>query len=187
MCIPSLMAAAFLPTSRWGGWVAVGGGGKAAKEGKSPFMAKIQPFIRRLSASQTSELFFTWNKRCGILYVDAKKCFKKLKLAYFLPSYDLFSEVWFFYFSLSLESCSSASSEAILNFLKDLKSPVHALFTMYYNKFSFNQVFRSKKPCGFAYSADFRWFLCVSYRSWWGGAVAIAAFPPPPRRPRPPP
>jgi hypothetical protein len=37
--------------------VAVGGGGKAAKQGKSPFTAKIQPFIRRLSASQTSELF----------------------------------------------------------------------------------------------------------------------------------
>jgi hypothetical protein len=59
MYVPSLTAAAFLPTSRWGGggWAAVGVGGKAAKEGKSPFTAKIQLFIRRLSASQTSELF----------------------------------------------------------------------------------------------------------------------------------
>jgi hypothetical protein len=40
-----------------GGLVAVGGGGKAAKQGKGPFTAKIRPFIRRLSASQTSELF----------------------------------------------------------------------------------------------------------------------------------
>jgi hypothetical protein len=30
MCIPSLTAAAFSPTSRWGGWVAVGGGGWGA-------------------------------------------------------------------------------------------------------------------------------------------------------------
>jgi hypothetical protein len=37
--------------------VAVGGEGKAAQQGKSPFTAKIQPFIRRLLASQTSELF----------------------------------------------------------------------------------------------------------------------------------
>jgi hypothetical protein len=30
---------------------------KAAKQGKRPFTAKMQPFIRRLSASQTSEHF----------------------------------------------------------------------------------------------------------------------------------
>jgi hypothetical protein len=48
----------------------------------------------------------------------------------------------------------------------------------YYDKFSFNQVFRSKMPCGFAYRADFLRFLCVSHRYWWGGAVAIATFPP---------
>jgi hypothetical protein len=40
-----------------GGWVAVGGGGKAAEQGKSLFMAKIRPFICRLSASQSSEHF----------------------------------------------------------------------------------------------------------------------------------
>jgi hypothetical protein len=57
MYIPSLTAAAFSPISRWGGWVAVGGGEKAAKQGESQFMAKMQPFIRRLSASQTSEQF----------------------------------------------------------------------------------------------------------------------------------
>jgi hypothetical protein len=57
MYIPSLTAATFSPTSRWGGWGAVGGGGKAAKQGKSPFAAKIRPFICRLSASQTSEHF----------------------------------------------------------------------------------------------------------------------------------
>ncbi len=34
-----------------------GGGGKAAKQDISPFMAKIRPFICRLSASQTSEHF----------------------------------------------------------------------------------------------------------------------------------
>jgi hypothetical protein len=77
MRIPSLMAAAFLPTCRWGGWVAVGvgGGGEAAKQGKSLFTEKTRPFIRRLSASQTSEHFLPKkNKRCSILYVDAKKC-----------------------------------------------------------------------------------------------------------------
>jgi hypothetical protein len=93
----------------------------------------------------------------------------------YLVKYD------FFYFSQSLESCSSASHEAILNFSKDLQSPVHALFTIYYDKF--NQVFRSKKPCSFTYGADLRWFLCVSHRSWWGGAVAIATFPSPPAAP----
>ncbi len=40
-----------------GGWVAVGGRGKAAKQGKSPFTAKIRPFIHQLLASQTSEHF----------------------------------------------------------------------------------------------------------------------------------
>jgi hypothetical protein len=42
----------------------------------------------------------------------------------YLAKYD------FFYFSRSLESCGSASSEAILNFSKDLESPVHVLFTI---------------------------------------------------------
>jgi hypothetical protein len=73
MCIPSLTAAAFSPTSRWEGWVAVGGWGKAAKQGKSPFTAKIRPFIRRLSASQTFELFLP----------ETKDVAKKLKSAYF--------------------------------------------------------------------------------------------------------
>jgi hypothetical protein len=91
----------------------------------------------------------------------------------------------FFYFSRSLESCNSASSEAILNFSTDLKSPVHSLFTIYYDKSSFNQVFRSKKSCGLAYRADFHWFLCVSHRSWCGGPVAKATFPPPPAAPAP--
>ncbi len=59
-----------------GGWVAVGGGGKAAKQGESPFTAKMQPFIRRLSASQTSENFLLYIKRCSILNVEAKKCKK---------------------------------------------------------------------------------------------------------------
>ncbi len=40
-----------------GGGGGSGGWGEAAKQGKSPFTAKIQPFIRRLSASQTSEFF----------------------------------------------------------------------------------------------------------------------------------
>ncbi len=66
-----------------------------------------------------------------------------------------------------------------------MKSPVHALFTIFYDKFSFNQVFRSKTPCGFAYRADFCRFLCASHRSWWGGTVAIAAFSPPPAAPAP--
>ncbi len=62
MYIPSFTAATFSPTSRWGGWVAVGGGGKAAKQGKSPFTAKIRPFICRLSASQASEHFLPYTK-----------------------------------------------------------------------------------------------------------------------------
>jgi hypothetical protein len=133
MYVPSLTATAFLPTSRWGGggWVAVGGGGKAAKQGKGPFTAKIRPKNTAVYSSIVglTDLwaFFAWTKRCGILYVDFKK-FKKLKSASFWPSYDLFSEGWFCDFSWSLESCGSASSEAILNFSKDLKSPVHALF-----------------------------------------------------------
>jgi hypothetical protein len=35
----------------------VGGGGKAAKQGKSLFTAKMQLFIRRLSTSQTLSIF----------------------------------------------------------------------------------------------------------------------------------
>jgi hypothetical protein len=46
-----------LPSSRWEGWVAVGGGGKAAKQGENPFAAKMRPFICRLLASQAFELF----------------------------------------------------------------------------------------------------------------------------------
>jgi hypothetical protein len=57
MCLPSLMAAAFLPSSRWEGWVAVGGGGKAAKQGENPFTVKMRPFICGLSASQAFEYF----------------------------------------------------------------------------------------------------------------------------------
>ncbi len=53
----------------------MGGGEKAAKQGKSPLTTKMQPFIRRLSAL---------NKRCRILNVDAKKC-KKYKIR---PSFD---------------------------------------------------------------------------------------------------
>jgi hypothetical protein len=79
MCTPSLTATAFSPTSKRGGWVAVGGGGKAAKQGENLFMAKMRPFICRLSASQTSEHFLPLNKRCRILNVDAKKCTKKFK------------------------------------------------------------------------------------------------------------
>ncbi len=104
----------------------------------------------------------------------------KNKIGLVWPSYDLFSEVWFCDFSQSLESCSSASSEAILNFSKDLKSPVHALFTIFYEKFSFNQVFRSKMPCSFTYHADFCRFLCASHRSWWGGDSSYSSFPPTP-------
>jgi hypothetical protein len=53
------MPAAFSPTPRWGGWVAVGGGGKAAKQGESHFMAKMRLFLRRLLTSQTSEHFLS--------------------------------------------------------------------------------------------------------------------------------
>ncbi len=110
-----------------------------------------------------------------------------MKSAKFWPSYDLFSEVWFCDFGRSLERCNSACSEAIFNFLKDLKSPVHALFTIHYDKFGFNQVFRSKTPCGFAYRADFCRFLCVWHRSWWGGGSSYSSFPPTPGRILPPP
>jgi hypothetical protein len=65
MSIPSLMAAAFSPTSRWGGWVAMGGGGKAAKQGENPFTAKTRPFICRLPALQTSEHFLPFTKDVG--------------------------------------------------------------------------------------------------------------------------
>jgi hypothetical protein len=34
-----------------------GGWGKAAKQGKTPITTKMQPFIRQLSASQTSQHF----------------------------------------------------------------------------------------------------------------------------------
>ncbi len=65
MCIPYLTAPAFSPTFRWGGWVAVGGGGKAAKQGENPFTAKMRPFICRLSASQASEHFLPETKVVG--------------------------------------------------------------------------------------------------------------------------
>jgi hypothetical protein len=55
----------FRPHPGGGGWVAVGGGGKAAIQGKSPFTAKIRPFICRLSASQTSEHFLPEIKNVG--------------------------------------------------------------------------------------------------------------------------
>ncbi len=46
------------------------------------------------------------------------------------------------------------------------------LFVHYFiKKFSFNQGFRSKTPCGFTYRADFCW---------------LAAFPPPPTATQPP-
>jgi hypothetical protein len=52
----------FRPHPGGGGWVAVGGGGKAAKQGESPFTAKMQPFIRLLLASQTSVHFLPQGK-----------------------------------------------------------------------------------------------------------------------------
>ncbi len=42
-------------------------------------------------------------------------------------------------------------------------------FQTFSYKFSFNQVFRSKKPCDCVYRTDFCPFLCVSHRSQWGG------------------
>jgi hypothetical protein len=65
MCIPSLTAAAFSPTSRWGGWVAVGDGRKAAKQGENPFTAKVRLFICRFSVSQASEHFLPETKVVG--------------------------------------------------------------------------------------------------------------------------
>jgi hypothetical protein len=62
MYIPSLTVASFLPTCRWGGWVAEGFGGKAAKQVKSPFTAKTRRFICQLSASQTSKHFLPKTK-----------------------------------------------------------------------------------------------------------------------------
>ncbi len=109
--------------------------------------------------------------------------FWKLKSALFWPIYDQFMEVWCCDFSWSLESRGSASSEAILNFSKDLKSPVHALFTLYYDKFSINQVFWSKTPCGCAYCSDFCQFLCVTQTFVAEGGSSIPAFPPPPATP----
>jgi hypothetical protein len=97
----------------------------------------------------------------------------------YLAKYD------FFYFSRSLESCSSAFSEPILNFSQDLKSPVHALFAIYYDKFSLNQVFRAKKPCGFAYRADFAG-SCVCHTDLGGGDSSYSSFPPTPGGTRPP-
>ncbi len=114
----------------------------------------MRPFIRWLSASEKSSNFLPEIKDVVFCLLIIKSI-KKLKSARFWPSYDLFSEVWFSDFSISLGSCSSASSEAILKFSKDLESPVHSLFAIYKNKFSFNEVFRSKTPCGFAYRADF--------------------------------
>ncbi len=99
------------------------GWGKAAestKQGKNPFMAKMQLFIVGLTDLWA---VFTCNKRCIILYVFSKKCKLKLKLAFFWLIYNLFSEV-ICDFSWSLRSCSSASSGLILNFSKDLKSSV---------------------------------------------------------------
>jgi hypothetical protein len=55
---------------------------------------------------------------------------------------------------------------------------------IYSDKFSFNQVFRSKKPCGFAYHADFRQFLCVS-QILVGRGSSYSNFPPTPDRTRP--
>ncbi len=102
----------------------------------------------------------------------------------FWPSYDQFIEVWFCDFSWSLESRSSASSEAILIFSTDLKSLVHALFTIYYDKFSFNQFFRSKTQCGCAYCSDF----CFSWWHrplWRRGAVEYQLSTHPPLHPPP--
>jgi hypothetical protein len=99
----------------------------------------------------------------------------------YLAKYD------FFYFSQSLESCSSVSREAIINFSKYLESPVHALFTIYYDKFSLNQVFRSKKPCGFAFRADFAGFcVCHTDLGGGGGGSSYSSFPPTPGPTHPP-
>ncbi len=48
-----------------GGLGGSGGGGKAAKQGESPFTAKMRPFICRLSASQTFEHFLLEIKDVG--------------------------------------------------------------------------------------------------------------------------
>ena len=81
MYIPSLTAATFSPTSRWGGWVAVGGGGKAAKQSECPFTAKVRPFIQRLSISQTSEHFLpeVRNVAFCILIIKSVKILKSAK------------------------------------------------------------------------------------------------------------
>jgi hypothetical protein len=65
MCIPSLTAAAFSPTSRWGGLGGSGGWGESAKQGKNLFTAKMRPFICRLPALQTSEHFLLFIKDVG--------------------------------------------------------------------------------------------------------------------------
>ncbi len=119
----------------------------------------------QLSASQTSEHFLPEIKDVAFcMYVDSKK----FKLVLFWPSYDLFSKAWFYYFSWSFGTCSSASSRAILNFLQDFKSPVHALFANYHDWFTFNPVFRSKMPCVWIDRADFAGF-CVCRMGLSGG------------------
>jgi hypothetical protein len=56
----------------------------------------------------------------------------------------------------------------------------------YCDKFSFNQVFRSKTSCGFAYRADFLRFLCVT-QILVGRGSSYSNFPPQPRLHPPPP
>jgi hypothetical protein len=91
MRIPSLTAAAFLPTSRWRGLVAVGGGGKAAKQSENQVAAKTLLFIHRLSVSQASEGFLPEVKNVEFCILILKSVIK-VKSAKFLTSYDLFNE-----------------------------------------------------------------------------------------------
>jgi hypothetical protein len=56
---------------------------------------------------------------------------------------------------------------------------------IFYDKFSFNQVFRSKTPCGFANRIDFRRFLCVK-QILVGRGSGYSNFPPT-LQPEPPP
>jgi hypothetical protein len=56
-----------------------GGGGKAAKQGEIPFTAKMQLFIRHLSASQTSEHFLPWIKDVAI-WMKILKNTNKIKI-----------------------------------------------------------------------------------------------------------
>jgi hypothetical protein len=64
-----------------GGEGAVGGGGKAAKQSECPFTAKVQPFIQRLSISQTSEHFLpeVRNVAFCILILKSVKILKSAK------------------------------------------------------------------------------------------------------------